>query len=46
MSGLNCETPSLGAWSLLKSGTDYVMKINDQYAKQAVRRLYFPNGTD
>jgi diaminopropionate ammonia-lyase len=46
MSGLNCETPSLGAWNLLKSGTDYVMKINDQYAKQAVRRLYFPIGTD
>lgn len=46
MSGLNCETPSLGAWDLLKNGTDYSIKITDQYAKQAVRELYFPNGTD
>lgn len=46
MSGLNCETPSLGAWDLLKSGTDYVIKINDEYAKQAVRELYFLIGSD
>jgi len=46
MAGLNCETPSLGAWSLLKSGTDYAIKISDKYAKQAVRELYFPIGSD
>ncbi len=46
MSGLNCETPSLGAWDLLKNGTDYSIKINDKYAKQAIRELYFPIDTD
>jgi len=46
MSGLNCETPSLGAWDLLKNGTDYAIKINDEYAKQAMRKLYFPIGSD
>ncbi len=46
MAGLNCETPSLGAWDLLKSGTDYSLKIDDDYAKQAIRELYYPNGSD
>jgi len=30
----------------LKSGTDYAIKISDKYAKQAVRELYFPIGSD
>ena len=42
MAGLNCETTSLGAWELLKNRTDYSIKINDYYAKQAMRELYFP----
>jgi len=46
MAGLNCETPSLGAWPLLKNGTDYAIKINDEYAKEAIRILYYPSGTD
>mgnify|MGYP000252349109 FL=1 len=46
MAGLNCETPSLGAWELLKNGTDYSIKINDYYAKQAMRELYFPIDSD
>jgi len=46
MAGLNCETPSIGAWDLLKSGTDYSIKINDKYAKRAMRELYFPTGSD
>lgn len=46
MAGLNCETPSLNAWDLLRNGTDYSLKINDKYAKQAIRELYFPAGTD
>jgi diaminopropionate ammonia-lyase len=46
MAGLNCGTPSLGAWNLLKNGTDYCLKISDNYAKQAVRELYFPIGSD
>ena len=46
MAGLNCGTPSLGAWQLLKSGTDVSLKIDDKYSMQAIRELYFPNGTD
>lgn len=46
MAGLNCETPSIGAWDLLKNGTDYSLKINDNYAKQAIREFYYPLGTD
>jgi len=46
MAGLNCETPSLGAWDLLKNGTDYCLKVSDKYAKKAVLDLYFPIGSD
>lgn len=46
MAGLNCETPSIGAWDLLKNGTDYSLKINDNYTKQAMRDLYYPIGLD
>ncbi len=46
MAGLNCETPSVIAWNLLKSGTDYSVKIDDAYTKQAMRELYFPEGSD
>ena len=46
MTGLNCETPSLGAWDLLKNGTNYVLKISDNYAKQAMREFYYPSGLD
>ena len=46
MAGLNCGTPSLGAWDLLKNGADVSIKIDDEYSKQAIRELYFPNGSD
>lgn len=46
MAGLNCATPSAGAWSLLKNGTDFSIKINDKYAKKAMQELYFPAGSD
>ena len=46
MAGLNCATPSTGAWDLLKSGTDYSLKIHDQYALQAMQTLYFPTSPD
>ena len=35
MAGLNCGTPSLGAWDLLKNGTDVSMKIDDIKAAAA-----------
>lgn len=46
MAGLNCATPSAGAWNLLKNGTDFSIKINDKYAKKAMRELYYPTGSD
>ncbi len=46
MAGLNCGTPSLRAWPILKDGLDMFMTISDSYAVDAVRRLYYPNGDD
>jgi len=46
MAGLNCGTPSTGAWNLIKNGADYSVKINDKYAKQAMRELYYPTAPD
>lgn len=46
MAGLNCETPSFISWDLLKSGVDISIRIDDSYAKEAVRELHFPVGSD
>lgn len=46
MAGLNCGTPSLGAWDLLKSGTDVSIKIDDKYSRLAIKELYYPKGSD
>lgn len=46
MAGLNCGTPSLGAWDILKNGVDVSIKIDDSYSKKAIRELYYPAGSD
>lgn len=46
MAGLNCGTPSLGAWDLLTHATDVALKIHDQYAEKAIRQLYYPEHGD
>ena len=46
MAGLNCGIPSLSAWEIIKSGTDISMKVKDDYAKQAIRELYYTNEND
>lgn len=46
MAGLNCGTPSLGAWDLLENGVDVSIRIDDIYSLQAIRELYFPSGSD
>jgi len=46
MAGLNCETPSLGAWEILKNGVDYTISISDDYTRRAMRELYYPSGDD
>ena len=46
MSGLNCGIPSSGAWEILKNGVDAAIRIEDDYARKAVRELYYPLGGD
>jgi len=39
MAGLNCGTPSLLAWPLLRSGMHFFLAIDDGYAAEAMRML-------
>lgn len=46
MAGLNCATPSLVAWPVLKSHFDLFMSISDAYAREAMRVFCYPSGDD
>jgi diaminopropionate ammonia-lyase len=46
MAGLNCGTPSLAAWPLIKTGFDFFIAIPDDYSLAAMRRYYYPQGND
>lgn len=46
MAGLNCGTPSLGVWDLINNGVDISIKIDDEFAKQAMKELYSPINSD
>ena len=46
MAGLNCGTPSLLAWNILKDGVDLFLTIPDAYAVKAMQNLYFPFKSD
>jgi diaminopropionate ammonia-lyase len=46
MAGLNCGTPSLIAWPVLRDGVGLFLSIPDSYAKAAMRLLFFPKGSD
>lgn len=46
MAGLNCGIPSLSAWEILKLTMDAAMEIEDEFAEEAMRKLYFPAGKD
>lgn len=46
MAGLNCGTPSLLAWEILKTGIDLFISIDDSYAIQAMKKYYFPKADD
>jgi diaminopropionate ammonia-lyase len=39
MAGLNCGTPSLVAWPVLRTGLDAVVAVTDERARQAMRDL-------
>jgi diaminopropionate ammonia-lyase len=42
MAGLNCGTPSLLAWQILKNAVDLFISIPDSYAVRAMQYLYYP----
>ncbi|MEE9442593.1 MAG: diaminopropionate ammonia-lyase [candidate division Zixibacteria bacterium] len=42
MAGLNCGTPSITAWPILKQTIDIFIAISDEYAREAMRRYYYP----
>jgi len=46
MAGLNCGTPSLMAWPIIRDGADLFLAITDNYATQAMRQYYSPIGDD
>ena len=46
MAGLNCGTPSLAAWPIIKDGIDLFMAITDDWARRAVRTYNRPEGGD
>ena len=46
MAGLNCGTPSLVAWPIIRQGIDVFMSMSDCYSEEAVRTFYYPEQTD
>lgn len=46
MAGLNCGTPSLAAWPIIRDGLDLFLAITDDWAVKAMRAYYHPSGED
>ncbi|UCE24261.1 MAG: diaminopropionate ammonia-lyase [Candidatus Zixiibacteriota bacterium] len=46
MAGLNCGTPSLIAWPLIRDSYSLFLTISDDYVKKAMRQYYYPEGAD
>jgi diaminopropionate ammonia-lyase len=46
MAGLNCGTPSVVAWNILRDGVDLFLSIHDDYAIKAMQNLYYPFKND
>lgn len=46
MAGLNCGTPSIVSWQLVKQGIDLFMTVPEQKCREAVRMCYHPRGND
>jgi len=46
MAGLNCGVPSLSAWPVLRDAVHAFMAIEDHYAEEAMRELYFAEEED
>lgn len=46
MAGLNCGTPSLLAWEIMHKEIDLFLSIDDHFALDAMKKLYYPLGED
>jgi diaminopropionate ammonia-lyase len=46
MAGLNCSTPSLLAWPIIRDGVNLFLTISDDYTIGAMRMYYDPIGSD
>jgi diaminopropionate ammonia-lyase family len=46
MAGLNCGTPSLLAWPVIREGVESFLAVDDVYAEEAMRRLASGAGGD
>jgi diaminopropionate ammonia-lyase len=46
MAGLNCGTPSLLAWPIVRDRFDLFLSLSDDYAVRAMRQFYYPPGND
>lgn len=46
MAGLNCGTPSLAAWPIIRDGIDLFLAIDDDWAVKAMRTYYHPADED
>lgn len=46
MAGLNCGTPSLLAWPVLREGLELFLSVDDGYAVEAMRTLAAGKGGD
>jgi diaminopropionate ammonia-lyase len=42
MAGLNCRTPSLIAWPLIRDKFSLFLSVSDDYSRRAMRQFYFP----
>jgi diaminopropionate ammonia-lyase len=46
MAGLNCGTPSLVAWPLIRDAVELFLAVDDDYAREAMQRLASGAGGD
>ncbi|MGD2034862.1 MAG: pyridoxal-phosphate dependent enzyme, partial [Bacteroidales bacterium] len=46
MAGLNCGTPSLLAWEIMKNNTDCFLSVSDSYTIKAMKEFSNPHGGD
>lgn len=46
MAGLNCGIPSASAWEILKNAVDAAIAIEDNFAVEAIRELYYSREED